>query len=305
MELRQIKVFVMAAEELNISRLARRLNMTQPALSRQLKALEESLGVALFVRSKAGLSLTPAGQQLLGEARELVCRASRLTETASRLASGEVRALRVGYIPPLLHDPIISGLRKFNSQHPEVAVDLREMVPGDQILGLREGRLDLAFIGHACKELAREFTIVVVKRIHLAVILPDHHLLSLRKTVALEELAREDFIGFEEASFPQRNEVIRAACRDAGFEPRWVAYVENLNALRATVASGRGISLAPIDLAGVQSPHNIFVPLRRRKGRRIPVVEACGVHAFHPRHPQTRAFLETCVGASGILSQDA
>ena len=116
---------------------------------------------------------------------------------------------------------------------------LRELSPGEQVTALREGRIDLALIGNPCPEIEREFMITLLKRIPLQAVLPDNHLLALRKRIALSQLESDQFIGFAEEKFPGRNAAIRAACQAAGFTPRLQYLVENLSALLAIVAAVR------------------------------------------------------------------
>src|SRR5258705_537526 len=171
------------------------------------------------------------------------------------------KKLTVGYIAPVLTSILTPALRRFAQQHPEIEVSLREMSPGEQVEALRNGRIDLALLGNPCAELDREFTLTVLERIPFQVVLPDNHLLALRKRIALSELRADDFIGFAEEKFPGRNAAIRAACQAAGFTPRLREHVENLTALLALVAAGKGVALAPAEVSQLPHPQAVFLPL--------------------------------------------
>ncbi len=260
MELRHLRYFVTTAEELNVSRASARLRISQPAVSRQLRDLEEELGVELFQRQKSGLKLTPAGETFLAHARDLLRRSGEAVKQMATFRQ-KVKTLTVGYIAPVLASILTPALRRFAQQHPEIAASLREMAPGEQVEALRNGRIDLALIGNPCGEVEREFALTVLNRIPFQAVLPDNHLLALRKRIALSELQEEQFIGFAEEKFPGRNAAICAACQGAGFTPRFRDQVENLTALLALVAAGKGVALAPAEVSQLPRPQAVFLSL--------------------------------------------
>ncbi len=253
MELRHLRYFVTVAEELNISRASARLRISQPAVSRQLRDLEDELGVDLFRREKSGLKLTPAGETFLAHARDLLRRSGDAVKQMESFGKRAMENVTVGYIAPVLASILTPALRRFSQRHPNTEVALREMPPGEQLKALREGRIDLALIGNPCPEVEREFAVIVLTRIPFQAVLPDNHLLALRKRIALSELEAEPFVGFAEEKFPGRNAAICTACQAAGFTPRFRHHVENLSALLATVAAGKGVTLAPAEVS--QLPH--------------------------------------------------
>ncbi|HWX20762.1 MAG TPA: LysR substrate-binding domain-containing protein [Candidatus Binatia bacterium] len=263
MELRHLRYFVTVAEELNVSRASARLRISQPAVSRQVRDLEEELGVALFHRQKTGLKLTAAGENFLAHARDLLRRSAQAAQAMAAFRKPAAKgALRVGYITPVLASLLTPALRDFGQKSPEVEVVLREMAPGEQVKALREGRIDLALPGNPCPELGKEFEVVVLRRIPFEAVLPDNHPLAQRKRVGLAELKDETFIGFDEDHFPGRNEVICRACQQAGFTPRLRHRVEGLSALLAQVAAGNGVTLTPAEVGQLPHPGAVLVPLR-------------------------------------------
>jgi DNA-binding transcriptional LysR family regulator len=261
MELRHLRYFVTVAEELNVSRASARLRISQPAVSRQLRDLEEELGVELFGREKTGLKLTPAGQTFLAHARDLLRRSGDAVKQMEAFSGRTKRTVTVGYIAPVLSSILTPALRRFSEQHSAIEVALREMSPADQVKALREGRIDLGLIGNPCPEVEREFAVTLLTRIPFQAVLPDNHLLALRKRIVLSELEGENFIGFAEGKFPGRNAAICAVCQAAGFTPRFRHHVENLTALLAIVGSGKGVTLAPAEVSQLPHPQATFVPL--------------------------------------------
>ena len=290
MELRHLRYFVTVAEELNVSRASARLRISQPAVSRQLRDLESELGVELFHREKHGLRLTSAGTALLAHARDLLRRSAEAMRQMTAFREPTPTSLTVGYIAPVLTSTLTPALRKFSAQQPNVEVVLREMTPGEQVKALRASRIDLALLGNPCGELAKEFVLTELNRIPMQAVLPDNHLLALRKRVALSELANEPFIGFSEETFPGRNAAICAGCQTAGFTPRFRQHVETLSALLAQVAAGKGVTLAPSEVSQLAHPHATFVPLRPP----VPTVVSAAVHRVENQSKALEELLRCC-----------
>jgi DNA-binding transcriptional LysR family regulator len=290
MELRHLRYFVTVAEELNISRASARLRISQPAVSRQLRDLEEELRVELFRREKHGLKLTAAGEAFLAHARDLLRRSGDAIKEMAAFSQPVKTTLTVGYIAPVLASTLTPALRRFSQAHADTEVALREMTPGEQVKALRAGRIDLALLGNPCPEMEREFAITVLSRIPFQAVLPDNHLLALRKRIALSELEGEPFIGFSEETYPGRNAAICAGCQAAGFTPRFRQYVENLSALLAVVAAGKGVTLAPAEVSQLAHPQAVFVPLKPP----VPSVVSAGARRKDDTNPLLKELLECC-----------
>ena len=290
MELRHLRYFVTVAEELNVSRASARLRISQPAVSRQLRDLEEELGVELFRRDKSGLKLTAAGETFLAHARDLLRRSGDAVKQMESFGKRAKETLTVGYIAPVLASILTPALRRFSQQHSDVEVALREMPPGEQLKALREKRIDLALIGNPCPEVEREFAITVLTRIPFQAVLPDNHLLALRKRIALSELEPEPFVGFAEEKFPGRNAAICAACQAAGFTPHFRHHVENLTALLATVAAGKGVTLAPREVGQLPHPQAVFIPLKSP----VPSVISVAARRRDDSNTLLRTLLDCC-----------
>jgi DNA-binding transcriptional LysR family regulator len=273
MELRHLRYFVTVAEELNVSRASARLRISQPAVSRQLRDLEEELGVKLFTRGKSKLQLTPAGEAFLAHARDLLRRSNDAAKEMDTFRPAAVTKVTVGYIAPVLTSTLTPALRTFGQKNPDVDVVLREMAPGQQIKALRNGQIDLALAGNPWPDLANEFEVIVLGQIPFEAVVPDNHLLALRKRIGLAELEHETFVGFDEEQFPGRNDVICAVCQKAGFTPHLRYRVESLTALLAKVATGAGVTLTPREVGQLPHPGAVLVPLKPP----IPSVKSAAV----------------------------
>ena len=262
MELRHLRYFVTAAEELNISRASARLRISQPAVSRQIKDLEAELGVELFHREKSGLRLTAPGENFLAHARDLLRRSNEAIKHMASMRQRPPAKLTVGYITPVLASTLSPALREFSRKNPDVELELREMTPGAQARALRDGKIDLALLGNPAPDAKAEFKLMILVSIPLQAVLPDNHLLALRKRIRLPELKDDPFIGFAEERFPGRNAAICSACQAAGFTPRFRHRVGDLSGLLALVAAGKGVTLAPAEVSQLAHPQAVFVPLK-------------------------------------------
>jgi LysR family transcriptional regulator, benzoate and cis,cis-muconate-responsive activator of ben and cat genes len=261
MELRHLRYFVVVAEDLSFSRAATRLYISQPALSRQIKNLEDELGVVLFLRQSDGLRLTEAGELFLEHAKDLMQRSQLAVQTVQTLYSKTIEPLRIGYIPTILQSFLGDTLHRFGLAHPQVPIQLQEMPPAEQVKALRGGEIDIAFMGNPPGELDAEFIVRCVRQVPISALLPETHPLADHSSIDLVELAAEPFIGMSEATFPGRNERIRNTCRCAGFTPNLHLFADSHASMIALVASGKGVAVMPNEAAALPHPQVVFMPL--------------------------------------------
>ncbi|NEQ71556.1 MAG: LysR family transcriptional regulator [Symploca sp. SIO2D2] len=254
----------MAAEEANVSRAAARLNVSQPAVSRQIRDLEEELGVSLFERERVGLSLTAAGQTALAHAKEVLRQAGTLSDALKPFrAQGERVTLKVAYVPTALPVFLAEGLRSFNREYTNVCVQIFEMAPADQEEALRKGEVDLALLGHASREVRRDFEIEVLRKTPMVVALPDGHPLAKRKAIDLSELEGEGFVGLSERRFPTRRDMTETLFSKVGYIPNTIFEAQGLSELLGLVGGGMGVAIVPRDLSYLPHPRVVFAKLRR------------------------------------------
>src|SRR5262249_30235111 len=145
MELRHLRYFVAVAEELHFGRAAARLHLAQPALSRQIRSLEEEVGLRVLERDRRRVALTAAGAVFLGEARFLLGHVDDAVEAARRADRGELGSLRIGYVPAVVTTGLPEIVRGFRKRFPGVDVRLQEMNPAMQVEALLGERVDVAF----------------------------------------------------------------------------------------------------------------------------------------------------------------
>jgi DNA-binding transcriptional LysR family regulator len=250
-ELRLLRYFAVVAEERHVGNAAARLFISQPALSQQIRALEEQVGLPLFVRHPRGVELTEAGKVLLEEARTVLRGSERLEGTVEELRRGRTAGLRIGS-PPGLPQALL----------PELLVALREAEPDARIdvaeLTTRDGSLDLGLIREPVEDdrLARRTLLIEP----LGVSLPAGHPLAGRESLTLRELADELFVCFPRPWAPSLHDVLVDELNEQGIQARFQDSA-HLSTTQGMVAAGQGLTLsAPPWLEGV--PGIVWRPLR-------------------------------------------
>jgi DNA-binding transcriptional LysR family regulator len=261
MELRHLRYFVGVAEMLNFTRAAQQLRVAQPALSRQIRQLEDELGVQLFKRNRREVRLTPSGEIFLREARALLDRSAeavRLTQTAH---AGQTPQLNLGYVWGIFHSLVPRLLTRFRRQHRDVALHLFDLTATQQVEALQEGRLDLGFIGFADEADAARLAKQQIGSCRWVAALPRSHRAARRAQLELSSLAQEFFLVISERTYPGAARWVTRACQQAGFRPRVVQSPERGHAILGLVASGGGVALLPESLRALPHPGVVFRPL--------------------------------------------
>ena len=262
MELRQLRYFVAAAHALNISRAAKRLNVSQPAVSRMIQELEAELGVKLFIRKSFGLNLTPSGTAFFDIARKILHDCAEAINVLKFAPPPNVAMkLDVGFISTALGSFLGTALRQFRELYPHVEIRIHDMSPGDQIIALNSGEIDLAFLTNPDAKMNREFNLLLVREVPLHAVLPGNHRLSREKEVKLEDLQQENFLGYNEGKFPGYNQIISSACASAGFRPALIRKSGSLFELLGMVGAGMGICLMPGDVSALSHDEVVFISL--------------------------------------------
>jgi DNA-binding transcriptional LysR family regulator len=259
MELRHLRSFVAIVEERGFTRAAARLRVTQPALSRQLRLLEDELGVSLLVRHGQGASPTAAGLGLLEKARRILTLSDEVAEEARQ----EGRRIRFGHYGVLILDRFAAGLRRFARSHPDLELQPVEMSSRELLGALEAGRLDFALVGECPpKALVPQLRVRRVAAFPSLVALSASNPLAKRRTLDLAELSRARWLGWVERDFPGRNEVLRRAAVAQGFEPRWAAQMDSVGSMLMRVAAGEELGLVLPMTRSLPHPGVVFSTLR-------------------------------------------
>src|SRR3954469_20437350 len=188
MELRHLRYFVAVAEEENVSRAALKLHVSQPALGRQIRDLEEELGFSLLERSAKSVRLTEAGRTFLDEARAVLQRADEAVKTARSIATGG-NELHVGYAPSLTARILPPTLRAFQAEMPNVRVRLHDFSTEEMLEGLQNKKLQIAFLVRLTPALLRGLQFEELTRDPMCLAVAPKHPLASRRSVTLAEVA--------------------------------------------------------------------------------------------------------------------
>lgn len=244
MELRQIRQFVALADTLNFHRAARLLNMSQPPLSISMQKLEQEMEVKLFDRLTRGVALTEAGLAALPHARKILRDVDMMRDAASATVNGMRGRLGVGFVGSAVYGLLPKVVPLFRAERPLVELRLREDTTLEILNGLESGELDIGVLRTPVFDIG-EVNLEPLYREEMILVLPNDHPLRKRKTVRLEELRGEAFIGYDRARLPSYHALTLGACESAGFQPRVVEEAAHVQTMIALVESGIGVALAP------------------------------------------------------------
>ena len=240
MELRHIRYFITVAECLNFHQAAQRLHIAQPPLSRQIRQLEESLGVQLFVRNKRRVELTKAGLAFLEEARVLMAQASHAAEAARQAQRGETGIVKIG-IASGLGGVVSRVVFEFRKRWPDIEVERRDIFSNFQSHSIRRHEIDVGFLRPPLDHVALDCELLYEEE--FVVILPKAHRLAKRRAVRIHEIAGEPLILFDRNFSSGLYDKILGLYTRQGLSPRlFPRHVEaHEEAGAIMVASGKAI----------------------------------------------------------------
>lgn len=242
-ELRHLRYFVAVAERESISRAAHDLNVSQPPLSRQIRDLESELGVALFERESRRLTLTPAGEIFLREARAILQRFGDGVALTRELCNRDCQIIRVGHSSASSIQALPQILRSFQNLHPAAKVELRRLPTHEMVQGLRRGELDVCLtIGGSASDLA-EFHVEKLSSYSLLGAVCKQHSFASMDKIPLTAFAQEPVLSLRRAAFSWYNEFIGDVLLP--HNPRFTVAEEHegSEAVIAAVEAGRGVAL--------------------------------------------------------------
>ena len=286
MELRHLRYFVAVAETQNVLRAAtQKLHVSQPAVSRQIRDLEDELGVLLFERTGKAVNLTDAGRLFLKEARAVLERTDEAVANVRGFAQAGETELHVGYSPIPSAQIVPVALRAFQQAMPNVHVKLYDWTNEELLAGVRDGRLQLALIIPPLKrgefhdlrfeELARESVRIAV---------PPNHRLAQRRSVSLADAAQEPFVGLTREQSPYYYVYLAAVFAAVKNKPRVVEEHESMLGVISAIEAGTGVGLAVRSIGYTfgnrvklvrltPEPTPISFGMAARKGRVTPATE--------------------------------
>jgi DNA-binding transcriptional LysR family regulator len=254
-ELWQLRYFIAVAETLHFSRAAARLHISQPPLSRAIRALEEQLGVVLFARSRRRVELTPEGTHFLAQARLVIGQLEHAATELRGMAAGERGRLRIGFVSLAGYGVLPGLLKAYKAAQPGVALALREMLSPEQATALAAGQLDFGLLLPPVAN-AEDLEHVVVQRDRFLVALPARHRLARTSgrtagKLAVRELAGEAFVMVPREIAPGLYDIVSALASRAGFSLNVAQEAIQMQTVVSLVSSGLGVAIVPGSLANL------------------------------------------------------
>ncbi|RYE40031.1 MAG: LysR family transcriptional regulator [Hyphomicrobiales bacterium] len=259
-DLRQFRYFVAVSEELNFGRAAERLCISQPPLSRQIRQLEEQIGVELFVRTKVGVTLTKAGAAFLPEARRTLAQAVRAVEAAQAARPAESGRFILGYTTVFDRSAIPDVLEPLQKSFPSLRIITKGKHSISLVRDLKNGTMDAAFIGLHTE--AKGLKVETLLQEPLTVALPAHHALARKRKVSFDDLREESVFRFERRLNPGFYDHCQAFFDAINFRPRTAPEPDDHHILLGLIAEGRGIGLISASLQNVKRQGVVFRPIK-------------------------------------------
>lgn len=259
MEFRQLKYFIAVAEALNFGRAAESLHLSQPALSKQIKALEDSLEIQLLERTKHWVKLTPAGQKFLETARRILHDVEEGIQTTRQIADGQAGTVRVGFTEATLFALAPSILRTCREHYPKINLLLRSSGTEAHVEALRMHQIDIGFVYLPI----RESTLAVeplYEETYVAALAASHPL-AKKKSIPIQALANEPLIFYPRSLAPVLHANFIKSCEQAGFVPNIVQEAEPSQTSLALAAAGMGISFVLTDVQALSVKGVVYRPL--------------------------------------------
>jgi DNA-binding transcriptional LysR family regulator len=243
METRLLKYFSILAEELHFGRAAKRLYISQPPLSRQIKGLEEDLGVRLFNRTKRRVQLTPYGRYLQEESHRLFNQIDVMKSHLQLMKQGVSGQVRISYVGDFMYSILPGILSKLRRKYPRIQTVLSELNTESQMASLQAGLVDIGFIRTPAE--AQGLSIKRIYEESFSLILPKSHPLSSRRTAPLKAMADEPYVGLSPSCSPSIRNNIISICGKAGFSPKVVHGASQINSIIKLVENDLGYSIVP------------------------------------------------------------
>ncbi len=260
LELRHLKYFLAVAEDLHFRKAAERLFISQPGLSRQIRQMEEDLGIKLFERHNRKVRLTKAGEYLQKELTRNLNNIDRIISYAKLINDGVNGELRLGYVGSAMQKLIPDLLLHFTRKHPNVTFSLNEMENKQQIHALLNEEIDIGFV--RIERVPRGLNIHPLFEDTFSLVLPREHKLDEKNLQSISQLKDEPFILFNASYSESYYEKVMQIFDSAGFAPIVSHYTVNAASIFRLVENGFGISIIPTALKYGYNMEVKFVELK-------------------------------------------
>jgi len=260
----KLRLFQVILEEGSLRRAAERLHISQSAITRQIQLLEHDLGGRVLERTSSGVRPTGGGHTLAEKARTLLADYDSVMAEVRRLVRGESDRLRIGYVASAVQEYLGPALAVLRRTYPKLKVKMLDQTPGEMIIALRRGEIDLALTGHGVDLLSRDFYTHKLASVPSLAVLPVNHPLASQKQISISQLKNESFVGAPDGDVPGFNQKIIQFCRKFGkFRPRFVSIGKPTSLAEGLAMAGNDetVSLQPIYISHFRIPNIVMVPI--------------------------------------------
>lgn len=265
MELRHLHYFKMVAEELHFRNAAEKLFISQPPLSRQIRELEEELGVQLFYRDKKKVSLTSAGLYFKKEVDEILTRINETRNMVRQIHEHLNGEFRIGYISSTYHPSLMNVLKEMRIHFPFLSIQLYELPTGQQIQALEEGRLDVGIM--RAPIVSTQLSTHTLFQDPFIAALPENGPAFDSNAALATYLSEQPFIFFNRDYAPFYHQKLIEICNRLGFYPKLSHEANNVHSILRLVESGAGVSILPQSL----KEHYQFLRIRFTSLKDLPI----------------------------------
>ncbi len=263
MELRHLRYFIAVAEALSFTKAAQKLRLAQPSLTRQVRNLEDEIGVRLLSRANNRITLTEEGGMFLFDAKKLLAMCDESVAAVQRMQRGESTQLNIGYVANIHYGLLPATLGAFRKLRPLVALNLFDLTSAEQFDALDARKIDLGFVGLCPARAGPGYELIseCVAMDTVVVAVAVRHPFAKKARVRLKDLAPQFFIGMSAKTQPRAREWLTETCRAAGFAARILQEADGEPTAIKFVGDGLGVALMPEQITGLPHEGVVFRPL--------------------------------------------
>jgi LysR family hca operon transcriptional activator len=287
MELRHLRYFVAVADELSFTKGAEKLRIAQPSLTRQIRDLEEELGVQLLDRTKKRVLLTRQGAFFLQGAKRLLGYSAEIVQSVHDLDRKTSAMINIGYVPNPFHRVLPATLTEFEKKFQEISINLFGMSPLEQVSAIREGKLDIGFVGLMPPAAETDLETQIVGSYPAVLLLSRRNALAKKAIVKLPGVGSLSFISLSDKCYPGYERWLRGTCEKLGVRCKILQTVDTESTLLQIVGSGLGVALLPYQIKDASHENIAIKPVNPAE-----CFSSCAMWKKANQSPVLKSYLE-------------